>query len=71
MVYHHVDSAIRYLERLGFRGARAIFKEPLAVDVNGTEDDNSWYSPWLRQPTFGTSDIDDAEDGETIRIFCE
>jgi Zn-dependent metalloprotease len=66
MVYYHIDSAIRHLERLGFRGARAVFKEPVRVNVNGTTDDNSWYSPFERLLTFGTGDIDDAEDGETI-----
>jgi hypothetical protein len=66
MVYHHVDSAIRYLERLGFRGRQAIFSEPVRVNVNGTREDDSWYSPWNKLLTFGTGSIDDAEDGETI-----
>ncbi len=66
MVYYHIDSAIRHLERLGFRGARAVFKDPVRVNVNGTTEDNSWYSPFERLLTFGTGDIDDAEDGETI-----
>jgi hypothetical protein len=66
MVYHHIDSAIRYIERLGFRGSRAIFRAPLAVNVNGTRQDNSWYSPWDNTLTFGTGAVDDAEDGETI-----
>jgi hypothetical protein len=66
MVYHHIDEVIRYLERLGFQGSRAIFTEPLRVNVNGTRDDNSWYAPWDRTLTFGTGSIDDAEDAETI-----
>jgi hypothetical protein len=66
MVYHHIDQAIRYLEYLGFRGRRAIFLQPIPVNVNGTSEDNSWYSPTDRQLTFGTGEIDDAEDGETI-----
>lgn len=66
MVYHHIDSAIRYLERLGFRGKRTIFRAPVRVNVNGTRDDDSWYSPWHKLLTFGTGSIDDAEDGETI-----
>jgi len=65
-VYHHIDSAIYYLETLGYVGAKRIFKNPLKVDVNGTPEDNSWYSPWNKQLTFGTGEIDDAEDGETI-----
>ena len=66
MVYYHVDSALRYLEQLGYKGARAIFREPVKANVNGTRDDNSWYSPVERTLTFGTGDVDDAEDAETI-----
>ncbi len=66
MVYYHLDKAIRYLEALGFRRKRAIFRTALAVNVNGTRQDNSWYSPGLKRLTFGTGGIDDAEDGETI-----
>lgn len=66
MVYYHIDSAIRYLEKLGYNGSRAIFTTPVPVDVKGTRLDNSWYSPGLGQLTFGTGGVDDAEDGETI-----
>ncbi len=66
MVYYHVDSALRYLERLGLRGKRAVFRSPMRANVNGTRDDNSWYSPWDKMLTFGTGAIDDAEDAETV-----
>jgi len=66
MTYFHVDRAIGYLETLGFRGSRAIFREPLAINANGTDDDNSWYSPHDRSITFGTGGINDAEDAEII-----
>jgi len=66
MVYYHLDRAIHYLESLGYRGRRAIFRAPLQVDAHGTTEDNSWYSPGLRRLTFGTGNVDDAEDGETI-----
>jgi hypothetical protein len=66
MVYFHVDRAIRYLESLGYRGRRAIFRTALRVNARGTRDDNSWYSPGLGRLTFGTGGIDDAEDGDTI-----
>lgn len=66
MVYHHVDSALRYLVELGYAGPRAIFRAPVKANVNGTRADNSWYSPVDRMLTFGTGDIDDAEDAETI-----
>ena len=66
MVYYHLDRGIHYLESLGYRGRRAIFRKPLQVDAHGTTDDNSWYSPGLKRLTFGTGNVDDAEDGETI-----
>jgi len=66
MVYFHLDRAIRYLESLGYRGTRAIFPRPIAADARGTRDDNSWYSPGLRQLTFGTGGVDDAEDAEIL-----
>lgn len=66
MVYYHVDSAVRYLEALGYRGTRAIFRTPVRANVTGTRDDNSWYSPVDRRLTFGTGAIDDAEDAEII-----
>ena len=66
MVYYHVDRAIRYVEELGYRGRRTIFRDAIRADVRGTRDDNSWYSPETRSLTFGTGQIDDAEDAETI-----
>lgn len=66
MVYYHIDQAIQYLEQLGYEGKKAIFREPVRVNVNGTREDNSWYSPGERLLTFGTGAIDDAEDAETI-----
>ncbi len=66
MVYFHLDRVMRYLESLGYRGRRAIFKGPIPVNVNGTRQDNSWYSPGLRRLTFGVGGVDDAEDAETI-----
>lgn len=67
MAYFHIDRAIRYLESLGFRGARAIFREPVRVDADGSEDDNSSYSPhqkllafWAKRGS-GAPDIEDAE----------
>lgn len=64
--YYHVNAAIAYLEQLGYRGSRRLFTRPLDVNARGTRDDNSWYSPGERTLTFGTGDVDDAEDGETV-----
>ena len=66
MAYFHIDRSVRYLESLGFRGDRAIFRKPIPVDANGTQDDNSWYSPHDRSLTFGLGGVDDAEDAEII-----
>jgi len=66
MTYHHVDSAIRYVESLGYRGDRRIFREPLCVNARAGREDNSWYMPSAHELGFGTGDVDDAEDGETI-----
>ena len=64
--YYHANEAIAYLETLGFRGPRRLFRRPLEVDARGSREDNSWYSPGERTLTFGTGDVDDAEDGETV-----
>ena len=66
MAYFHIDAAIGRLEELGFRGERAIFTKPLPVDANGTDEDNSWYSPEDRELTFGLGGVDDAEDADII-----
>ncbi len=66
MAYHHIDSAVRYLESLGYRGDRAIFTAPIRVNARATREDNSWYMPSTRELGFGTGAVDDAEDGETI-----
>jgi len=66
MAYFHIDRAVTYLESLGFRGPRAIFRAPLPVDANGTDEDNSWFSPHDSSLTFGLGGVDDAEDAEII-----
>src|SRR5262245_52230924 len=66
MIYFHVDSAVRYVEGLGYRGECRIFDQPIAANVHGTPEDGAFYSPGTRSLLFGTGDIDEAEDGETI-----
>jgi hypothetical protein len=66
MAYFHIDGAIRYLERLGYTGRRAVFREPFEVDVGGMADDNSEYSPHLRRITLGRGGVPDAEDADVI-----
>lgn len=66
MAYFHVDRAIRYLESLGYRGKRAIFREVVRVNARGSREDESCYSPFDRALSFGTGGVDDAEDAEII-----
>jgi len=66
MVYFHLNEVMRYLESLGYRGRRAIFRSRIEVDAHGTRDDNSWYSPGKKSLTFGVGQVDDAEDAEII-----
>jgi hypothetical protein len=66
MVYYHLDAAIRYVRSLGYTGRRRIFSREVPVNARATRADESWYSPGTRCLEFGTGDVDDAEDGETI-----
>jgi len=67
MAYYHLDTAIRWLQGMGYRGPRAIFREPFPVNVSATHEDQSWYSPGRRQINFGRGGgVNDAEDAETI-----
>lgn len=66
MAYYHVDRAMRHLEKMGYRGRKALFDRPLLVDANGTREDNAAYDPATKSLLFGTGGIDEAEDGETI-----
>lgn len=59
MVYHHIDTLQRYIQSLGFTN---INNRQIVVNVNGTTQDNSFYSPSTKQLTFGTGGVDDAED---------
>jgi hypothetical protein len=63
MVYFHIDRAQRYIQELGFDN---VLNKPIAVNIDGTRDDNSSYSPVTKSLTFGTGGVDDAEDAEII-----
>lgn len=66
MAYHHIDAALRRLEEMGYAGPRAIFTKPIPVNVRASGEDNSWYSPQEKLICFGTGDVPDAQDAETI-----
>jgi Zn-dependent metalloprotease len=63
MVYFHIDRAQRYIQELGFNN---VLNTSISVNIDGTTDDNSFYSPSSKSLTFGTGGVDDAEDAEVI-----
>jgi hypothetical protein len=63
MVYFHIDRVQRYLQSLGFE---SVNRRPIAVDIAGSKQDNSQYSPIEKTLSFGTGGVDDAEDAEVI-----
>ncbi|TFF37264.1 M36 family metallopeptidase [Mucilaginibacter psychrotolerans] len=63
MVYFHIDRAQRYIQALGFNN---VLNTSISVNIDGTTDDNSFYSPSSKSLTFGTGGVDDAEDAEVI-----
>jgi Zn-dependent metalloprotease/subtilisin-like proprotein convertase family protein len=63
VVYYHLNTCHSFYESLGFNN---IMNFSISADVNGTTQDNSWYSPGNRQLTFGSGGVDDAEDADVI-----
>lgn len=62
-VYYHIDTYQRYIQYLGFDD---ILNYSFPFNVNGTTDDNSWFSPSTGVITFGSGGVDDAEDADVI-----
>ena len=63
MVYFHIDRVQRYIQSLGFNNVN---HRSIPVNIAGTTDDNSFYSPATKSLTFGTGGVDDAEDADII-----
>jgi Zn-dependent metalloprotease len=63
MAYFHIDRVQRYLQKIGFTDVMA---KPIKVNVAGTREDNSFYSPARKSLSFGTGGVDDAEDADII-----
>ncbi len=64
MVYYHLDHTQRY-----FQDQLQVFNannRQQPCNVNGTTDDNSWYSPMTGSITYGSGGVDDAEDADVI-----
>ncbi len=67
MTYMHLDKNMRYIESLGFVGAKVIFPKSVEVDANGVNgQDNSHYIPSSRRLAFGHGCVDDNEDADVI-----
>lgn len=68
MAYYHIDTLQRYIQTLGFTGAKGILNRSIRVNVHGTPDDQSFYdpSPGRHDLTFGDGGVDDAEDADVI-----
>ena len=69
MAYLNTDAVERYLQSLGFTGAKAINSRPVQIAVDQIADDNSFYAPdghGTGTLTFGTGGVPDAEDAMVI-----
>jgi len=63
MAYYHLDRQARYLVELGFDD---LPPTPQPVDVNGIENDMSYFSPATGVITTGSGGVDDAEDADVL-----
>lgn len=67
MTYFHIDQNQRYIQSLGFVGAKGIQNGPISVDSNGLSgDDNSHFIPGQNRVAFGHGCVDDNEDTDVI-----
>lgn len=64
MTYYHIDHTQRYFQN-ELQTPNANNRQQVCY-VNGTPDDNSWYSPFSREITYGYGGVDDAEDADVI-----
>jgi len=61
--YYHIDTYQRYIQSLGFAD---ILNYSFPFNVNGTTEDNSWFSPFTGEITLGSGGVDDGEDADVI-----
>ncbi len=67
MTYLHIDRSVRYLESIGFKANKSIFKKSIEVDANGMNGaDNSHFIPYSQRLAFGHGCVDDNEDTDVI-----
>lgn len=61
-VYFHADRTISYVRALGF--TKGIGYKRLPLRTNAIPEDNSGFSSFTRDVTFGSGGVDDGEDGD-------
>jgi hypothetical protein len=67
MAYAHLDGYQRYLQGLGFRGAKGVNAEQQDIVATRVEGfDNSFYQPRSDLMLLGAGGVDDGEDAEVI-----
>lgn len=64
MVYYHIDREQRYFQD-ELQTFNANNRQQIC-NVNGTPEDQSWYSPFSRIITYGYGGVDDGEDADVI-----
>jgi hypothetical protein len=67
MVYLHIDQSQRYLQALGYTGARGVQSRSIQADSDGVDgDDNSYFDPAGNRVSFGHGGVADPEDADVI-----
>ncbi len=63
MAYYHIDRQARYIRQVGFE---ELPPDSQQVNVNGVEDDLSFFSPRTGIITTGSGGVDDGEDADVL-----
>lgn len=67
MTYFHIDQNQRYVQSLGYTGARGIQARSIPADSDGAGGlDQSYFMPAVNGVTFGHGGVDDNEDAGVI-----
>lgn len=67
MTYFHIDQNQRYVQGLGYTGAKGIQELSIEVDSDGVNGgDNSYFAPGGNYIVFGHGGVDDNEDADVI-----
>ncbi|KDM92687.1 proprotein convertase P-domain-containing protein [Photobacterium galatheae] len=64
--FYHLDHSLQYLASLGFSGERALFTEPLKIDAQGQNTNNSTYLDDVSILSMGVGGVPDSEDADVV-----